>query len=38
MLLPHLGHVNEPAFRDTYNQVVEDVKAFLRCAPERTIS
>jgi phosphoglycerate dehydrogenase-like enzyme len=38
VLLPHLGYVNEPGFRHMYSQVVEDIKAFLRGAPVRTIS
>lgn len=37
VLLPHLGYVNEPGFRHMYQQVVEDIDAFLAGSPIRTI-
>lgn len=38
ILLPHLGYVSEPGFRSMYGQVVENIAAFLRGSPIRTIS
>jgi phosphoglycerate dehydrogenase-like enzyme len=38
VLLPHLGYANAPGFRDMYDQVVDDIKAFLRGSPVRIIS
>ncbi len=37
VLLPHLGYLNEPALRHMYTQVVDDIGAFLRGSPIRTI-
>jgi phosphoglycerate dehydrogenase-like enzyme len=37
VLLPHLGYVSEPGFRNMYTQVVEDIAAFLGGAPIRTV-
>jgi phosphoglycerate dehydrogenase-like enzyme len=37
VLLPHIGYVNEPGFRQMYGQVVEDIDAFLRGSPVRTL-
>ena len=37
VLLPHLGYVSEPGMRHMYGQVVEDITAFLRGAPIRTL-
>jgi len=37
VLLPHLGYVSEPGFRNMYSQVVEDIAAFLGGVPIRTI-
>jgi phosphoglycerate dehydrogenase-like enzyme len=37
VLLPHLGYVNEPALRHMYTQVVDDIGAFVRGSPIRTI-
>ena len=37
VLLPHLGYVSEPGMRHMYGQVVEDIAAFLRGAPIRTL-
>ncbi len=38
VLLPHLGYVSEPAFRHMYGQVVEDIAAFRRGVPIRTLA
>jgi phosphoglycerate dehydrogenase-like enzyme len=38
VLLPHLGYVSEPAFRNMYGQVVEDIAAFRDGAPVRTLN
>ncbi len=38
VLLPHLGYVSEPGFRQMYGQVVEDIAAFLAGSPVRVIS
>jgi phosphoglycerate dehydrogenase-like enzyme len=38
VLLPHLGYVSEPGFRQMYGQVVQDIAAFLAGAPIRTIA
>ncbi len=38
VLLPHLGYVSEPAFRNMYGQVVEDVAAFRDGAPVRVLN
>ena len=38
VLLPHLGYANEPALRHMYTQVVDDIVAFLRGSPIRTIT
>lgn len=38
VLLPHLGYVSEPAFRNMYRQVVEDIAAFRTGAPIRTLN
>jgi phosphoglycerate dehydrogenase-like enzyme len=38
VLLPHLGYANEGGFRQMYGQVVEDIDAFLRGSPVRTLS
>jgi phosphoglycerate dehydrogenase-like enzyme len=38
VLLPHLGYVSEPAFRNMYGQVVEDIAAFRDGAPIRTLN
>lgn len=38
VLLPHLGYVSEPGFRSMYGQVVENIAAFRRGSPIRTIS
>ena len=37
VLLPHLGYASEPGFRHMYSQAVEDIAAFLRGSPIRTI-
>ncbi len=37
VLLPHLGYVSEPGFRNMYGQVVEDIAAFLAGSPIRQI-
>lgn len=37
VLLPHLGYVSEPAFREMYVQVVQDIAAFLAGEPIRTL-
>ena len=37
VLLPHLGYVSEPGFRQMYGQVVEDIAAFLAGTPIRVI-
>jgi phosphoglycerate dehydrogenase-like enzyme len=37
VLLPHLGYVSEPGMRHMYGQVVEDIAAFLRGEPIRTL-
>jgi phosphoglycerate dehydrogenase-like enzyme len=37
VLAPHLGYVNEDGFRVMYNEVVEDVAAFLRGDPIRVL-
>jgi phosphoglycerate dehydrogenase-like enzyme len=37
VLLPHLGYVSEAGLRQMYEQVVEDIAAFLNGAPIRTI-
>jgi len=37
VLLPHLGYVSEPGMRHMYGQVAEDIGAFLRGAPIRTL-
>lgn len=37
-LSPHLGYVTERAYRLFYTQMVEDIDAFLRGAPTRTIA
>jgi phosphoglycerate dehydrogenase-like enzyme len=38
VLLPHLGYVSEPAFRNMYGQAVENIAAFVSGSPVRTIS
>jgi phosphoglycerate dehydrogenase-like enzyme len=38
VLLPHLGYVSEPAFRNMYGQAVEDIAAFRDGAPIRTLN
>jgi phosphoglycerate dehydrogenase-like enzyme len=38
VLLPHLGYVSEPAFRNMYSQAVEDIAAFRDGAPIRTLN
>jgi phosphoglycerate dehydrogenase-like enzyme len=38
VLLPHLGYVSEPAFRNMYGQAVEDIAAFRDGAPIRTLT
>ncbi len=38
VLLPHLGYVSEPGLRHMYEQVVEDIAAFLAGEPIRTIA
>ena len=38
VLLPHLGYVSEPGFRQMYGQVVDDIAAFLTGAPVRVIT
>lgn len=38
VLLPHLGYVSEAGFRQMYDQVVENIAAFLAGSPIRTIS
>jgi phosphoglycerate dehydrogenase-like enzyme len=38
VLLPHLGYVSEPAFRNMYGQVVEDIAAFRDGAPVRVLN
>jgi len=38
VLLPHLGYVSEPGFRHMYQQVVEDIAAFLAGSPVRVIT
>jgi len=37
VLLPHLGYVSEDAFRSMYAQAVEDIAAYVRGEPIRTI-
>jgi phosphoglycerate dehydrogenase-like enzyme len=37
VLLPHLGYVSEPGFRVMYGHVVEDIEAFLRGEPLRSV-
>jgi phosphoglycerate dehydrogenase-like enzyme len=37
VLLPHLGYVSEPGFRVMYEQVVEDIAAFVRGLPIRVL-
>jgi phosphoglycerate dehydrogenase-like enzyme len=37
VLLPHLGYVSEPGFRNMYGQAVEDIAAFLGGVPIRTV-
>ncbi len=37
VLLPHLGYVSEPGMRHMYVQVVEDIAAFLKGEPIRTL-
>jgi phosphoglycerate dehydrogenase-like enzyme len=37
VLLPHLGYVSEPGMRHMYGQVVQDIAAFLRGEPIRTL-
>jgi phosphoglycerate dehydrogenase-like enzyme len=37
VLLPHLGYVSEPAMRQMYEQVVQDIAAFMGRAPIRVI-
>ena len=37
VLLPHLGYVSEAGLRQMYEQVVEDIAAFLEGAPIRTL-
>lgn len=37
VLLPHLGYVHERGLRQMYGQVVEDIDAFLRGSPVRTL-
>jgi phosphoglycerate dehydrogenase-like enzyme len=37
VLLPHVGYASEPGFRHMYSQAVEDIAAFLRGSPIRTI-
>ncbi|MBV9820429.1 MAG: hypothetical protein JOZ07_19035 [Solirubrobacterales bacterium] len=37
VLSPHLGYVSQPAMRAMYAQVVEDIAAWRRRAPVRTI-
>jgi phosphoglycerate dehydrogenase-like enzyme len=38
VLLPHLGYVSEPAFRNMYGQAVEDIAAFRDGTPIRTLN
>jgi phosphoglycerate dehydrogenase-like enzyme len=38
VLLPHLGYVSEPAFRNMYGQAVEDIAAFRDGAPIRALN
>jgi phosphoglycerate dehydrogenase-like enzyme len=38
VLLPHLGYVSEPGLRDMYEQVVQDIAAFIAGAPIRTLA
>jgi phosphoglycerate dehydrogenase-like enzyme len=38
VLLPHLGYVSEPAFRNMYGQAVENIAAFRDGAPIRTLN
>lgn len=38
VLLPHLGYVSEPGFRQMYGQVVEDIAAFVAGSPIRVIT
>jgi phosphoglycerate dehydrogenase-like enzyme len=38
VLLPHLGYVSEPAFRNMYGQAVENIAAFRDGAPVRTLN
>lgn len=37
VLLPHLGYVSEGAFREMYSQAVEDIAAWLKGSPIRTL-
>jgi phosphoglycerate dehydrogenase-like enzyme len=37
VLLPHLGYVSEPGLRHMYEQVVQDIAAFIAGAPIRLI-
>ena len=37
MLLPHLGYVTEPNFRQMYGQAVEDIAGFLAGSPVRVL-
>jgi phosphoglycerate dehydrogenase-like enzyme len=38
VLLPHLGYVSEPGLRHMYEQVVEDIAAYLAGTPIRTVA
>jgi phosphoglycerate dehydrogenase-like enzyme len=38
VLLPHLGYVSEPAFRNMYGQAVQNIAAFRTGAPIRTLN
>jgi phosphoglycerate dehydrogenase-like enzyme len=38
VLTPHLGYVSEAAFREMYEQVVEDISAYLQGTPIRAIN